>query len=86
MIGTISIMVLGFLTAIIGVHLSSDLLTYVGLTFMCVVCAVWWFWVMFVIKEMFGKIEKATGKVTEVKEDLGVIRRILKQLINYDDK
>ena len=41
---------------------------------------------MFVIKEMFGKIEKATGKVTEVKEDLGVIRRILKQLINYDDK
>ena len=68
MIGTISTMVLGFLTAIMGVHTSNDLLTYIGLTSMCIVCAVWWFWVMFVIKEMFGKIERLQEKSQKLKK------------------
>ena len=44
------------------------------------VCAGWWFWVMFVIKDMFNRVEKAADKMVEVKEELGGIRGLIARL------
>ena len=80
MIGTIFFMVFGFLLSLYGLHIDIHQIVYVGVAMMSCVCAVWWFWVMFVIKDMFIRVEKAANKMVEVKEELGGIRGLIAKL------
>jgi len=51
------------------------------------VCAVWWFWVMFVIKDMFLRVEKAAEKMVEVKEEITGIKALIRKLFSpQEDK
>ena len=80
MMSTIFFMVFGFLLSLYGLHTDAHNIVYVGVTIMAGVCAVWWFWVMFVIKDMFIRVEKAADKMVEVKEELGGIRGLISKL------
>ena len=80
MMSTIFFMVFGFLLSLYGLHIDAHNIVYVGVSIMSGVCAVWWFWVMFVIKDMFIRVEKAADKMTEVKEELGGIRGLIAKL------
>ena len=80
MIGTIFFMVFGFLLSLYGLHVDTHQMVYIGVAMMSCVCAVWWFWVMFVIKDMFIRVEKAADKMIEVKEELGGIRGLIAKL------
>ena len=80
MIGTIFFMVFGFLLSLYGLHVDTHQIVYIGVAMMSCVCAVWWFWVMFVIKDMFIRVEKAADKMIEVKEELGGIRGLIAKL------
>jgi len=73
-------MVFGFLLSLYGLHIDAHNIVYVGVSIMSGVCAVWWFWVMFVIKDMFIRVEKAADKMVEVKEELGGIRGLISKL------
>lgn len=82
MIGTVFFMVLGFLLSLYGLHVDAHNIVYIGVAMMSVVCSVWWFWVMFVIKDMFIRVEKAADKMIEVKEELGGIKALIRKLFS----
>jgi hypothetical protein len=82
MLSTIFFMVFGFLLSLWGLHTDAHNIVYVGVSIMAGVCAVWWFWVMFVIKDMFDRVEKAADKMVEVKEELGGIRGLIAKLFS----
>jgi len=82
MMSTIFFMVFGFLLSLYGLHVDAHNIVYVGVSIMSGVCAVWWFWVMFVIKDMFIRVEKAADKMTEVKEELGGIKALIRKLFS----
>jgi len=82
MIGTIFFMVLGFLLSLYGLHIDAHNIVYVGVAMMSCVCAVWWFWVMFVIKDMFLRVEKAADKMTEVKAELIDVKALIRKLFS----
>lgn len=85
MMSTIFFMVFGFLLSLYGLHTDAHNIVYVGVTIMAGVCAVWWFWVMFVIKDMFDRVEKAADKMVEVKVELGGIKGLIKKLFDRND-
>ena len=85
MMSTIFFMVFGFLLSLWGLHTDAHNIVYVGVSVMAGVCAVWWFWVMLVIKEMFDRLEKAADKMTEVKEELGGIRGLIAKLFSTQE-
>lgn len=85
MMSTIFFMVFGFLLSLYGLHTDAHNIVYVGVTIMAGVCAVWWFWVMFVIKDMFDRVEKAADKMVEVKVELGGIKGLIKKLFDRSD-
>lgn len=76
-------MVFGFLLSLYGLHIDAHNIVYVGVAMMSGVCAVWWFWVMFVIKDMFNRVEKAADKMVEVKQELGGIRGLIAKLFEH---
>ena len=85
MMSTIFFMVFGFLLSLYGLHIDAHNIVYIGVAMMSGVCAVWWFWVMFVIKDMFNRVEKAADKMIEVKEELGGIRGLIAKLFERQD-
>jgi len=85
MMSTIFFMVFGFLLSLYGLHTDAHNIVYVGVTIMAGVCAVWWFWVMFVIKDMFIRVEKAADKMVEVKVELGGIKGLIRKLFERQD-
>jgi len=85
MMSTIFFMVFGFLLSLWGLHTDAHNIVYVGVSIMAGVCAVWWFWVMFVIKDMFDRVEKAADKMVEVKEELGGIRGLIAKLFSTQE-
>jgi len=85
MMSTIFFMVFGFLLSLYGLHIDAHNIVYIGVSMMSGVCAVWWFWVMFVIKDMFNRVEKAADKMVEVKEELGGIRGLIAKLFEHQN-
>ena len=85
MMSTIFFMVFGFLLSLWGLHTDAHNIVYVGVSIMAGVCAVWWFWVMFVIKDMFDRVEKAADKMVEVKVELGGIKGLIRKLFERND-
>ncbi len=85
MMSTIFFIIFGFLLSVYGLHLDKDNYVYVGISIMAFVCSVWWFWVMFVIKDMFTSIEKAADKMIGVREELGTIRGLIARLFERKD-
>ena len=80
-------MVFGFLLSLYGLHVDAHNIVYVGVSIMSGVCAVWWFWVMFVIKDMFLRVEKAAEKMVEVKEEITGIKALIRKLFSpQEDK
>jgi len=82
MYSTIFFMLFGFLMSLYGLHAQWNTPVYIGVSIMSGVCAVWWFWVMFVIKDMFIRVEKAADKMTEVKEELSGIKALIRKLFS----
>jgi len=78
-------MICGFLLACYGLHIAAHNLVYVGIIIMAGVCAVWWFWVMFVIKDMFIRVEKAADKMVEVKVELVGIKGLIRNLFERNN-
>ena len=83
---SILLMVGGFMVAIVGIMMNNAVFSYFGLIMMAWVCVSWWFWVMFVIKDMFTKVDKAAHSIGEVKEEIGVVKRLITLLIGSNDK
>jgi len=80
-------MLFGFLLSLYGLHIDAHNIVYVGVAIMSSVCAVWWFWVMFVIKDMFLRVEKAAEKMVEVKEEITGIKALIRKLFSpQEDK
>ena len=80
-------MLFGFLLSLYGLHIDAHNFVYVGVSIMSGVCAVWWFWVMFVIKDMFLRVEKAADKMVEVKDEITGIKALIRKLFSpQDDK
>lgn len=75
-------MIFGFLLSCFGLHQEAHNLVYLGISIMAIVCAVWWFWVMFVIKDMFIRVEKAADKMIEVKVELVGIKGLIRKLFD----
>jgi len=84
MFSTIFFMLFGFLLSLYGLHADAHNIVYVGVAIMSGVCAVWWFWVMFVIKDMFLRVEKAADKMIEVKEELTGIKALIRKLFSSE--
>ncbi len=78
-------MIFGFLLSCFGLHQEAHNLVYLGISIMAIVCAVWWFWVMFVIKDMFIRVERAADKMVEVKVELVGIKGLIRKLFDRND-
>ena len=80
-------MLFGFLLSLYGLHIDAHNFVYLGVIIMSSVCAVWWFWVMFVIKDMFNRVEKAADKMSEVKDEITGIKALIRKIFSpQDDK
>lgn len=80
MFGTSSFMFMGFLLSLLGVYLDRDTFAYIGILIMSSVCFTWWIWVMLVIKEMIQRTTKAQDGLGVVKEELGIIKKMIRAL------
>ena len=80
MFTSIILMVAGFAIALAGVYTNDHAFSYVGIGMMVITSVTWWFWVMFVVKDMFERVENAGDRMQEVKEELGLIRALIKSL------
>ena len=74
------VMVAGFILSLFGIHINNHAFSYLGIGMMTVTSVTWWFWVMFIIKDMFERVERTGDKLVEVKQELGVIRALIKNL------
>lgn len=74
------VMVVGFIMALSGIYINDHAFSYVGIGMMTVTSITWWFWVMFIIKDMFERVERTGDRIVEVKQELGVIRALIKNL------
>lgn len=74
------VMVAGFILSLFGIHINNHAFSYLGIGMMTVTSVTWWFWVMFIIKDMFERVERTGDKIVEVKQELGVIRALIKNL------
>lgn len=73
-------MFVGFLLALLGVYSDKDHFAYIGLVIMSSVCFTWWVWVMLVIKNMLVQTTKAEAGLGEVKDELGLIKKMIRAL------
>ena len=80
MFGTSFFMFVGFLLALLGVYSDKDHFAYIGLVIMSSVCFTWWVWVMIVIKNMLVQTTKAEAGLGEVKDELGLIKKMIRAL------
>lgn len=80
MFGTSFFMFVGFLLALLGVYEKLDHFAYIGIVIMSAVCFTWWVWVMLVIKSMLLQNTKAHEGLGEVKEELGLIKKMIRSL------
>jgi len=80
MFGTSFFMFVGFLLALLGVYEELDHFAYIGIVIMSSVCFTWWVWVMLVIKNMIMQTTKAEAGLGEVKEELGLIKKMIRAL------
>ncbi len=80
MFGTSCFMFVGFLLALFGVYQKLDTYAYIGIVIMSTVCFTWWFWVMLVIKDMLLRTTKAQDGLGVVKEELGLIKKMIRAL------
>lgn len=74
------VMVVGFILSLLGIHTNNHAFSYLGIGMMTVTSITWWFWVMFIIKDMFERVERTGDRIVEVKQELGVIRTLIKNL------
>lgn len=74
------VMVAGFILSLFGIHINNHAFSYLGIGMMTVTSVTWWFWVMFIIKDMFERVERTGDRIVEVKQELGVIRALIKNL------
>ena len=72
------VMVAGFILSLFGIHINNHAFSYLGIGMMTVTSVTWWFWVMFIIKDMFERVERTGDRIVEVKQELGVIRALIK--------
>ena len=79
MVGTISVMLLGFLLALWAFDQHHALGMYTGLIMIGGVCVSWWFWVMFIIRAMISQNEKTCKNLTEVKDKLTEVKGLVKE-------
>lgn len=80
MFGTSSFMFMGFLLSLLGVYTDRDTFAYIGIVIMSSVCFTWWIWVMLVIKDMILRTTKAQDGLGMVKEELGLIKKMIRAL------
>ena len=80
MFGTSFFIFVGFLLALLGVYSDKDHFAYIGLVIMSSVCFTWWVWVMLVIKNMLVQTTKAEAGLGEVKDELGLIKKMIRAL------
>jgi hypothetical protein len=73
-------MFVGFLLALFGVYEKIDAFAYIGIVIMSSVCFTWWIWVMLVIKDMILRTTKAQDCLGVVKEELGLIKKMIRAL------
>ena len=73
-------MFVGFLLALLGIYEKIDHFAYIGIVIMSSVCFTWWVWVMLVIKNMIMQTAKAEAGLGDVKEELGLIKKMIRAL------
>jgi len=75
----LSLMAIGGGVSLWGIqqHITSIALT--GLVIIGTVCVSWWFWVMFIIRTMMALNNRTVLSLTEIQEDLGTVKILLKE-------
>jgi membrane protein YdbS with pleckstrin-like domain len=82
---TISIMTIGFVVSLYGIHDQNKILSYTGLTVMALTCVGWWIWVMLVIKRMWDYTQSAAQLAIEVRQGIKEVRRLIREYKNLID-
>jgi len=82
---TISIMTIGFVVSLYGIHDQNKILSYTGLTVMALTCVGWWIWVMLVIKRMWDYTQSAAQLAIEVRQGIKEVRRLVREYKNLID-
>lgn len=74
---TVLIMLVGLGLALNGIQRHDEHQAYIGLITIGVVCASWWFWVMFVIRTVIKSTNKTIETISTIKADIREVRNIL---------
>jgi hypothetical protein len=83
MVGTISIMALGFVLAVWSFNEHHEWGMYTGLVLIAGVCVSWWFWVMFIIRTMIEQTDRTCRNLTEVKHGLVEVKGLVKEYAEF---
>lgn len=79
---SIAFMICGAIVSALGISADNHIIAYGGITIMSTVCVGWWFWVMFIIKDTFLKMERASKHIGETKHEIGFIRALIQRLLD----
>ena len=79
MLIAVFLLLAGFGAAIWGHLASSQGIVIAGIATMVVVCASWWFWVMFVIRSMIRHTEQTTDNLGEIKLGIREVKRLVQE-------
>jgi hypothetical protein len=77
MLAAVFFLLAGFGVSIWGLLAKSNGIIIAGFATMVVVCASWWFWVMFVIRSMIKYTERTTVNIGDIKIGIYELRRLI---------
>ena len=74
---TVLMMLVGLFISIKGIENHDDAQAYVGLITIGIVCASWWFWVMFVIRTITQQTHRTIENIAGIREDIKEVKSLL---------
>jgi hypothetical protein len=72
------VMFIGLCISWHGILQHNDNQAYIGLATIGVVCASWWFWVMFVIRTIIKGTDRTSTGLVEIKHELSEVKKLLR--------
>jgi hypothetical protein len=73
----IILMLMGSGMSLWAVHAHNQALAIAGIVVVMIVCASWWFWVMFIIRTMIEINDRTLANVKDIHEGISTVRSIL---------
>ena len=77
MFAAVIFMLTGITVVACGIYLHNQITAWTGFVMIVSTCISWWFWVMFVIREMINHTDRTVKGINHIRQDIQEVRNII---------